>query len=113
MPPEQYDPPPVTVKAVGKGLTVTTRVEGVPSQFPGEGPFGVKIYETSIALPVVFIKVSFIEEPLPLPTALLIPATTALVQVNVELATLLVIVYPNADPLQTVFVKLLFINDLG
>jgi hypothetical protein len=44
----------------------------------------------------VFIKVSLIKFVLPLPIALLIPATTALVQIKDEPATLLEIVYANA-----------------
>ncbi len=71
------------------GLTVTVRVKGVPAQ---PLTLGVMIYSTAIGSVVVLISVSVIVDVVPLPAALLIPATTALLQANVAVLLELVAV---------------------
>ena len=61
----------------------------------------------------VFVKVS-LTSPVPLPAALLIPATAALVHAKVAPAVALVAVYPKALPLQIAAgVRVLFNLGLG
>ena len=64
-------------------------MKGVPSQ-----PFtlGVIIYSTSTGSVVVFVRVSVMVAPVPLPAAFVIPATTALVHSNVAVVEELVAV---------------------
>ena len=71
------------------GLTVTVSVKGVPAQ---PLTLGVMIYATAIGSVVVLISVSVIVAVAPLPAALLIPATTALVHANVAVVLELVAV---------------------
>jgi hypothetical protein len=61
---------------------------------------GVIVYATAIGAVVVLINVSVMDAVAPLPTGLLIPATTGRVQVNVALGVALVIVYACAVLLQ-------------
>ena len=71
------------------GLTVTVSVKGVPAQ---PLTLGVMMYATAIGSVVVLISVSVIVAVVPLPAALLIPATTALVHPNVAVVLELVAV---------------------
>ena len=71
------------------GLTVTVSVKGVPAQ---PLTLGVMMYATAIGSVVVLTSVSVIVAVVPLPAALLIPATTALVHANVAVVLELVAV---------------------
>jgi hypothetical protein len=83
---------------VGVASTVTVYVNGVPTQ--PEAVDGVIVYATATGAVVVLINVSVMDAVAPLPTGLLIPATTGRVQVNVAPGVALVIVYAWAVLLQ-------------
>jgi hypothetical protein len=92
------------------GLTVTTRLNGVPAHPP---KLGVIIYVTATGAVTVLIKDSLISAVAPAPAKLEIPATTALVQANVAPAVDDVAVYPRGVLLQTFAVAALVITAVG
>ena len=73
-------------------------MKGVPTQPAAVD--GVIVYATAIGAVVVLTKVSVIDAVTPLPTGLLMPATTGRVHTNVAPAVALVIVYACAVLLQ-------------
>ena len=74
---------------------------------------GVIVYATAIGAVVVFTNVSVIEAVAPLPTGLLMPATTGRVHTNVAPAVALVIVYACAVLLQIAAVDALVTVTVG
>src|SRR5664280_848152 len=92
------------------GLTVTTRLNGVPAHPPIAG---VIIYVALTGAVVVLIRDSLIKAVAPAPAPFEIPATMALVQANVQPAVALVAVYARAVLLHTVFELALLIVAIG
>jgi hypothetical protein len=92
------------------GLTVTSRLNGVPAHTP---MVGVIIYLTTTDAVVVLSRLSFIDEVAPLPIGLAIPTTTALVQAKVAPAVELVAVYPRGVLSHTVAVAALVMTAVG
>jgi hypothetical protein len=94
----------------GVGLTVTSKLNGVPGQRP---IVGVMIYLTTTGAVVVLSRFSLIAAVAPLPIGLAIPATTALVQAKVTPAVELVAVYAVEALSQIVFVAALVMTAVG
>ena len=92
------------------GLTVTTRLNGVPAHPP---ILGVIIYVTATGAMTVLTRDSLISAVAPAPAKLEIPATTALVQANVAPAVDEVAVYPRGVLLQIFAVAALVITAVG
>jgi hypothetical protein len=92
------------------GLTVTTRLKGVPEQPP---ILGVIMYVTATGAVIVLIRDSLIDDVAPAPAKLEIPATTALVQANVAPAVDDVAVYPRGVLLQIFAAPGLVITAVG
>src|SRR5664280_2651923 len=92
------------------GLTVTTRLNGVPAHPPMAG---VMIYVALTEAVVVLVRDSLIRAVAPAPAPLDIPATTALVHANVAPTVELVAVYHNGVVLQTVCAAALVMTAVG
>jgi len=92
------------------GLTVTTRLNGVPAHPP---MLGVITYVTLTGADVVLSRFSFIADVAPPPAGFAIPATTARVQANVAPAVDDVAVYAVDALSQIVFAAALVITAVG
>ena len=92
------------------GLTVTTRLNGVPAQPP---MLGVIIYVTATGAVTVLSSDSLISAVAPAPAPFAIPATTALVHANVAPTVELVDVYPRGTLSHTLAAAALVITAVG